>query len=562
MSVYFYEERIFGSDASSYLFGVVNNEWFYTERGRIVIWLSQWLPLLAVWAGLSMKAVLIAHSVGHALFFYVIFLIGHCGFKNYSSGPFLIGIQLLGVVFTYYAWPYGEVQYGLALVLIMMWMIRASPTKLILRFGVSTLLCLFLIGSHPLVWIVAFFSAACGLVDQNLRKSTFEYVVLGAVLMLMKLILFPSYDGELAGGAVELFLNRNYTLSELLDMMWANLVIHVVLFFSWFLLLLSRLFWQLLFSVFSYLLVTVVIGLYSPLNAATEQYYMAYSGIALMSILVNNYSSTRLNKRLPIFINVFVLVASLLCIPQVLSTGYFHKFRTKRIKALISNCNENGIQHGVIRGANFFKYNPSWSDPDLFHEALLLSSQEKTVVVQLFEHVMHHLNGEEGRGPSAPKLKNLNYSFSESNQAIVKNEIMNQQPELLNHRLFDFDSVGKTVCFLNTSSLNKLEDFNRVYIKNPRAEQKQSLLMLTFSLVNENELPIYSAQTENVSISVSVCGSEKLLKKGIEIMADVMTHIDDVISIPLDTSPSCVKISLMHKGNVVHEIECSVNSSQ
>jgi hypothetical protein len=86
MSVYFYEERIFGSDASSYLFGVVNNEWFYTERGRIVIWLSQWLPLLAIWTGLSMKAVLIAHSVGHVLFFYAIFLIGHFHFRRAYVG--------------------------------------------------------------------------------------------------------------------------------------------------------------------------------------------------------------------------------------------------------------------------------------------------------------------------------------------------------------------------------------------------------------------------------------------------------------------------------------------
>jgi len=63
MAVYFYEERIFGSDASSYLFGVVNNEWFYTERGRIIIWLSQWLPLLAVWSGLPMKAVLYSSTL-------------------------------------------------------------------------------------------------------------------------------------------------------------------------------------------------------------------------------------------------------------------------------------------------------------------------------------------------------------------------------------------------------------------------------------------------------------------------------------------------------------------
>jgi hypothetical protein len=562
MSVYFYEERIFGSDASSYLFGVVNTEWFYTERGRVVIWLSQWLPLMAVWAGFSMQGVLVAHSVGHVLFFYLIFLIGHCVFKNYTSGPILIGIQLLGVVFTYYAWPYGEVQYGLALVLIMMWTIRAVPTNMIFRYGISALLCLFLIGSHPLVWIVALFGAACGLIDQNLRKSTIEYVFIGAVLMFIKLTIFPSYDGELANGATELLLKRNYALSELLDMVQAKPYIHLVVFGSWFLLISSGLFRQLVFSIVAYFLITAVIGLYSPLNAATEQYYMAYSGVALMSFLVNDYSSKRVSKWLPTFLNLFVIVVSLLCLPDILSTGHFHKFRTRRIKALISNCNENGIQHGVVRGANFLKHAPGWSDPDLFHEVLLLSSQQKTVRIQGFEHVLHQLNGDETRGPSAPRLKDLNYSFTESNQAVVRNGIMNQQPEVLNHRLFICDSIVETVRFLNTSFSNTLNEFNWVYIKNPIAELKQGQLIVTFRLVNENELPIYSAQSENVSIEVSVCDSEKTLKKDIEIMADVITHINDVISIPADIALSCVEIRLMHMGNVVHEIECPVNLSQ
>lgn len=58
LAIIFYAERMF-ADASYYLLHVINRGWFYIEHGRLVLTLSEILPLLGVHAGIPMKGLLV-----------------------------------------------------------------------------------------------------------------------------------------------------------------------------------------------------------------------------------------------------------------------------------------------------------------------------------------------------------------------------------------------------------------------------------------------------------------------------------------------------------------------
>lgn len=97
MAAYCYQERLY-SDAGFYMAKVVHYESFWVEAGRYILVFSQWLPLLCVKLGCSMKVVLMAYSVGHVLFYYGIYLFCHWYWKRGYVGWWLILIQCVGIV--------------------------------------------------------------------------------------------------------------------------------------------------------------------------------------------------------------------------------------------------------------------------------------------------------------------------------------------------------------------------------------------------------------------------------------------------------------------------------
>lgn len=96
VAVYFYQERLY-SDSAFYVAKVIHYEQFWVELSRYVLVFSQVLPLLLVKLGSSMKAVLIAYSLGHVLFFYGMYWVGRYRWGSPGLGWLLLGSQLIGI---------------------------------------------------------------------------------------------------------------------------------------------------------------------------------------------------------------------------------------------------------------------------------------------------------------------------------------------------------------------------------------------------------------------------------------------------------------------------------
>lgn len=97
LALWFFQERLY-SDSGFYLSKVVTYETFWIELSRFVLIFSEWLPLLCIKLGCSLKTVLIAYSLGHVLFCYGIYWIGRYRYGNHQIGWFLIAIQTLGIL--------------------------------------------------------------------------------------------------------------------------------------------------------------------------------------------------------------------------------------------------------------------------------------------------------------------------------------------------------------------------------------------------------------------------------------------------------------------------------
>jgi hypothetical protein len=97
LALCFFQERIY-SDSGFYLSKVITYESFWVELSRFLLVFSEWLPLLCIKLGCSLKTILIAYSLGHVLFCYGIYWLGRYRWENHQIGWFLIAIQTLGIL--------------------------------------------------------------------------------------------------------------------------------------------------------------------------------------------------------------------------------------------------------------------------------------------------------------------------------------------------------------------------------------------------------------------------------------------------------------------------------
>lgn len=452
MAIWFHEERIFGSDASSYLFGVVNSEWFYTERGRLIIYVSQWFPLLAVWCGLSMKCVLIAHSLGHVLFFYFIFLIGHYYFKKTHVGGLMLLVQTVAVTEAYFAWPYGEVYYGVALTIFLILILEDS--RPLNRYSAISIafLSLFLISGHPLVFPCLFVGLAIHFTNKGCTRKTLSAFVAMLFVLVMRFLVVPSYDGELATAFFSEGIELIPTAQELIGLLksypvlWAlsGIVLCALLFRK-----------QLVATsvmLFGFLLVTLVIKRFAPLDSATQQYYQSYTGI-LAAVLLTTHVGGIAESRIKMVMAVAAVVASAVSIGDIYRFSHEVTIHVQKLKTMSDELIEEQGNRFVITGNDFYE-DPEliWQSSEPFHEMLLLSSLgKKTILLRVFERAMeYHEWATTGHtpmeGPEAPRIKDKHYRDTPENRALISEWIHTVEPTL-NRAYFTVDD-RKTYKFI------------------------------------------------------------------------------------------------------------------
>lgn len=154
LAVYLYKARIF-ADSGFYVLQFINNKTFWIECQRIVLAISQVIPLVGVWLGLQIKYVLLLYSLSHVLFFYLLFLFVYYGLRDRRSGLLIILSQTVGIVHSFFT-PMFELYYGVPLLITFyaLWRLRYSSSGFLM---VLLFLEVLILLSHPLAFMLFVF---------------------------------------------------------------------------------------------------------------------------------------------------------------------------------------------------------------------------------------------------------------------------------------------------------------------------------------------------------------------------------------------------------------------
>lgn len=206
MACLLYEERLL-MDAAYYLFWVVNEGAFHVEHNRFILIFSQILPLMGMKLQLSLKSILILHSLNNVLFYYGLFLLCTYLFRHYWAGLALLGIQFIGMYHGYFN-PMFEGYYGGALMALLFVMLQYRDKKA-WHFLVMGVLTVFILTSHPMALPIFLLVLLLAFLDfRDWRYLGFIPLIAG-VFIYKKL--FPSsYEQEKMGYLLEYFSTRDF----------------------------------------------------------------------------------------------------------------------------------------------------------------------------------------------------------------------------------------------------------------------------------------------------------------------------------------------------------------
>ena len=112
LSFFTYRERMLFTDPAWVAFNIINTKSLLITEYRIGTFITQIFPLIGVYLGLSLKAILILYSISHYLFFLAIaILVGTVWKQKWLA--ILLALYLTVFVSDLYYWPNNEVHQGL-----------------------------------------------------------------------------------------------------------------------------------------------------------------------------------------------------------------------------------------------------------------------------------------------------------------------------------------------------------------------------------------------------------------------------------------------------------------
>ncbi len=188
-----YSKERLAFDAAHYLLEIIKRGGFFIAHQRPLGVVSQILPVVGVWFGVSLKALVLLYSFGDLLFYYLLFLWLGYGLKN-KAGTLLLLLTLgLTVNYTFYC-PVTELLQGLAL-LTVFYALLEKPFRF--RLPVLFVLLILIICSHPLLFIPAGFVLLWWTVGLKERGSM-PIILWGTYLMntVLKMVFLDKYDHQ------------------------------------------------------------------------------------------------------------------------------------------------------------------------------------------------------------------------------------------------------------------------------------------------------------------------------------------------------------------------------
>ncbi|MCF8276640.1 MAG: hypothetical protein K9J17_07890 [Flavobacteriales bacterium] len=113
LAIVYKQERLY-ADASYYLFHTINQGFPQVDHQRFVLAISELLPLLGSYLGLSLSALILLYSVGHVLFSYLLFHNIYFTHRSAAHGLFILLLQFTAYTNLFFS-PMLELWYGLIL---------------------------------------------------------------------------------------------------------------------------------------------------------------------------------------------------------------------------------------------------------------------------------------------------------------------------------------------------------------------------------------------------------------------------------------------------------------
>ncbi|MDB4727424.1 hypothetical protein OAF63_01425 [Saprospiraceae bacterium] len=161
-SLIFFKERLLNFDSAYYSFHILYHEDFFIIHGRTINYFTQWLPLLGIKMGGSLKTVLLLYSVSFMLVYYLAYNVIVHVIKNVEAGLFLALSLCLTMRYKFYT-GISEITVTLAFVALLIAWLTKNPDRFKkipkwVDWGIAFGIGMLIYTGHPLaIWLVCIF---------------------------------------------------------------------------------------------------------------------------------------------------------------------------------------------------------------------------------------------------------------------------------------------------------------------------------------------------------------------------------------------------------------------
>jgi len=149
----FADQRLY-ADSGYYLARVINEGNFHIEHGRWVLALSQIVPLIGVKLGLSMKTLIVLHSLNDVVFLGLCMWFALRTLRNVHAAVALMAVHLIGLTHGLFC-PIFELYYGVDLLILFSAVLTSTRLAPRARWVLLVLLLVGAISSHFMALLLA-----------------------------------------------------------------------------------------------------------------------------------------------------------------------------------------------------------------------------------------------------------------------------------------------------------------------------------------------------------------------------------------------------------------------
>ncbi|MEQ8625938.1 MAG: hypothetical protein RJQ00_01000 [Vicingaceae bacterium] len=193
LAILLFKERLF-ADASYYFFHAINSGSFHVEHGRIVLGISQVLPLIGYYLGLPLKYLMVLGSLGHEVFYYAICLFLLYKLKDKAGAIAVLLIHVIGQLWLYYS-PMLEICYGSALAVLFYALLKSGKYKDDKWFIFLLLVQWFAMSSHPENYVLILFALVFDYLNRGVQKKIhLSSILFLSVAILVEWLSFSAYE--------------------------------------------------------------------------------------------------------------------------------------------------------------------------------------------------------------------------------------------------------------------------------------------------------------------------------------------------------------------------------